>query len=129
MTEEQKKKCEKIYNLYKLDSRNSRLFTNIKESVKFILILMPIIPGSYLAKYGGRWIKITMLLAKVFNKNITKEEAEKIIDIFYKNQINPLYRNRIIIPIRILINQSNYRYIFWKIANYFDSNNKENNNK
>ena len=122
MTEEQKKKCEKIYNLYKLDSRNSGLFTNIKESVKFIL--MPIIPSSYLVKYGGRWIKITMLLAKVFNKNITKEEAEKIIDIFYKNQINPLYRNRIIIPIRILMNQSNYRYIFWKIANYFDSNNK-----
>ena len=121
MTEEQKKKCEKIYNLYKLDSRNSGLFTNIKESVKFIL--MPIIPSSYLVKYGGRWIKITMLLAKVFNKNITKEEAEKIIDIFYKNQINPLYRNRII------MNQSNYIYIFWKIANYFDSNNKENNNK
>ena len=85
---------------------------------------MPIIPSSYLVKYGGRWIKITMLLAKVFNKNITKEEAEKIIDIFYKNPINPLYRNRIIIPIRILMNQSNYRYIFWKIANYFDSNNK-----
>ena len=123
MTEEQKKKCEKIYNLYKLDSRNSGLFTNIKESVKFIL--MPIIPSSYLVKYGGRWIKITMLLAKVFNKNITKEEAEKIIDIFYKNQINPLYRNRIIIPIRILMNQSNYRYIFWKIANYFDSNNRK----
>ena len=83
MTEEQKKKCEKIYNLYKLDSRNSGLFTNIKESVKFIL--MPIIPSSYLVKYGGRWIKITMLLAKVFNKDITKEKADYIVDEIIKN--------------------------------------------
>lgn len=87
MTEEQKKKCEKIYNLYKLDSRNSGLFTNIKESVKFIL--MPIIPSSYLVKYGGRWIKITMLLAKVFNKNITKEEAEKLLIFFIKIKLIP----------------------------------------
>ena len=107
MTEEQKKKCEEIYNLH----------------IDFPLKIRPI----FLPKFG--WVKIAMLLAEVFNKNITKEEAEKIIDIFYKNQINPLYRNRIIIPIRILMNQSNYRYIFWKIANYFDSNNKENNNK
>lgn len=123
MTEEQKKKCEEIYKLYELNYRNSGIIKNI---AKFILISFGIMPVFYLNRYGSGWIKIAMLLSKVFNKNITKKEAEKIIDIFYKNQINPLYRNRIIIPIRILMNQSNYRYIFWKIANYFDEEQKNN---
>ncbi|WP_288622781.1 hypothetical protein [uncultured Brachyspira sp.] len=35
-------------------------------------------PVFYLNRYGSGWIKIAMLLAKVFNKNITKKEAKKI---------------------------------------------------
>jgi|GEM_PF-5813093 len=53
MTEEQKKKCEEIYNLYNFDFR-------------FLLIKK------------DEFIKITISLAKVFNRDITEEEAEKL---------------------------------------------------
>lgn len=58
MTEEQKKKCEEIYNLH----------------IDFPLKIRPI----FLPKFG--WVKIAMLLAEVFNKNISEEEAKEIFN-------------------------------------------------
>ncbi|WP_288680088.1 GTPase [uncultured Brachyspira sp.] len=86
MTEEQKKKCEEIYNLH-------------------IDLPLKIQPVLYLHK--DRWFKITILLAEVFNKNITEEEAEKIISInkVISGSTNPIKNNIA---------------TFWAIVNYFD---------
>ena len=82
MTEEQKKKCEEIYNLYNFDFR-------------FLLIKK------------DEFIKITISLAKVFNRDITEEEAEKIISInkVISGSTNPI---------------NNDIATFWAIVNYFD---------
>ena len=82
MTEEQKKKCEEIYNSYNFDFR-------------FLLIKK------------DEFIKITISLAKVFNKDITEEEAEKIISInkVISGSTNPI---------------NNDIATFWAIVNYFD---------
>ena len=107
MTEEQKKKCEEIYNL------NIDLPLKIK-------------PVLYLHKDG--WFKITILLAEVFNKNITEEEAGEIFDNIFNNigKMNCVKAKAILLPIGInLMSQSYYKDIFWKIANYFDNGNKE----
>ena len=106
MTEEQKKKCEEIYNLH----------------IDFPLKIRPI----FLPKFG--WVKIAMLLAEVFNKNITEEEAGEIFDNIFNNigKMNCVKAKAILLPIGINpISQSNYKDIFWKIANYFDNGNKE----
>lgn len=108
MTEEQKKKCEEIYNLH----------------IDFPLKIRPI----FLPKFG--WVKIAMLLAEVFNKNITEEEAGEIFDNIFndinKNGMNCVKAKAILLPIGINpISQSNYKDTFWKIANYFDNGNKE----
>ena len=87
MTEEQKIKCEEIYNSYNLNSRY------IVEKDEFI--------------------KITMLLAKVFNRDITEEEAEKIISI---NEA--IYVGANVIDININIET------FWNIVNYFEEQQK-----
>ena len=82
MTEEKKKKIEEIYNLYNFDFR-------------FLLIKK------------DEFIKITISLAKVFNKDITEEEAEKIISInkVISGSTNPI---------------NNDIATFWAIVNYFD---------
>ena len=82
MTEEQKKKIEEIYNLYNFDFR-------------FLLIKK------------DEFIKITISLAKVFNRDITEEEAEKIISInkVISGSVNPIKNNIA---------------TFWAIVNYFD---------
>ena len=108
MTEEQKKKREEIYNLH----------------IDFPLKIRPI----FLPKFG--WVKIAMLLAEVFNKNITEEEAGEIFDNIFndinKNGMNCVKAKAILLPIGINpISQSNYKDTFWKIANYFDNGNKE----
>lgn len=102
MTEKQKKKCEEIYNL------NIDLPLKIK-------------PVLYLHKDG--WFKITILLAEVFNKNITEEEAGEIFDNIFNNigEMNCVKAKAILLPIGInLMSQSYYKDIFWKIVNYFD---------
>ena len=106
MTEEQKKKCEEIYNLH----------------IDFPLKIRPI----FLPKFG--WVKIAMLLAEVFNKNITEEEAGEIFNNIFNNigKMNCVKAKAILLPIGINpISQSNYKDTFWKIANYFDNGNKE----
>lgn len=108
MTEEQKKKSEEIYNLH------------IDFPLKIRTIFLP--------KFG--WVKIAMLLAEVFNKNITEEEAGEIFDNIFndinKNGMNCVKAKAILLPIGINpISQSNYKDTFWKIANYFDNGNKE----
>ena len=82
MTEEMKKKIEEIYNLYNFDFR-------------FLLIKK------------DEFIKITISLAKVFNRDITEEEAEKIISInkVISGSVNPIKNNIA---------------TFWAIVNYFD---------
>ena len=82
MTEEKKKKIEEIYNLYSFDFR-------------FLLIKK------------DEFIKITISLAKVFNKDITEEEAEKIINInkVISGSANPIKNNIA---------------TFWAIVDYFD---------
>ena len=82
MTEEQKKKIEEIYNSYNFDFR-------------FLLIKK------------DEFIKITISLAKVFNRDITEEEAEKIISInkVISGSVNPIKNNIA---------------TFWEIVNYFD---------
>ena len=82
MTEEQKKKIEEIYNSYNFDFR-------------FLLIKK------------DEFIKITISLAKVFNKDITEEEAEKIISInkVISGNTNPI---------------NNDIATFWAIVDYFD---------
>ena len=82
MTEEQKKKIEEIYNSYNFDFR-------------FLLIKK------------DEFIKITISLAKVFNRDITEEEAEKIISInkVISGSVNPI---------------KNDIATFWAIVNYFD---------
>ncbi|TXJ35272.1 GTPase [Brachyspira aalborgi] len=82
MTEEKKKKIEEIYNLYNFDFR-------------FLLIKK------------DEFIKITISLAKVFNRDITEEEAEKIISInkVISGSANPI---------------NNDIATFWAIVNYFD---------
>ena len=109
MTEEQKKKIEEIYNLH----------------IDFPLKIRPI----FLPKFG--WVKIAMLLAEVFNKNITEEEAGEIFDNIFndinKNGMNCVKAKAILLPIGINpISQSNYKDTFWKIANYFDEEQKNN---
>ena len=106
MTEEQKKKCEEIYNLH-------------------IDLPLKIQPVLYLHK--DRWFKITILLAEVFNKNITEEEAGEIFDNIFNNigKMNCVKAKAILLPIVIsLMSQSDYKDIFWKIANYFDNGNQ-----
>ena len=98
MTEKQYKKCEEISNLYK----NSGL---LKELILRTRIFEPVF---YL-----RWIKITMLLAKVFNKNITKKEAKEIV-ININNNVGALF------TVDMLINLTFNSFIFWGIANYLD---------
>ena len=99
MTEKQYKKCEEIIsNLYK----NSGL---LKEVILMTRIFKPVF---YL-----RWIKITMLLAKVFNKNITKKEAKEIV-ININNNVGALF------TVDMLINLKINAFIFWGIANYLD---------
>lgn len=69
-----------------------------------------------------------MLLAEVFNKNITEEEAGEIFDNIFNNigKMNCVKAKAILLPIGINpISQSNYKDTFWKIANYFDNGNKE----
>ena len=107
MTEEQKKKCKEIYKLYALNYRNSGI---IKGVAKFILISCGIMPLFYLDRYGGRWIKIAMLLAKVFNRDITKKEAKEICNAAF------IYTFR---------DALGFDGMFWEIANYFDNGNKE----
>ena len=102
MTEEQKKKCEEIYKLYALNYRNSGI---IKGVAKFILISCGIMPLFYLDRYGGRWIKIAMLLAKVFNRDITKKEAKEICNAAF---------------IYTFHDALGFDGMFWKIVNYFD---------
>ena len=82
MTEEQKKKIEEIYNSYNFDFR-------------FLLIKK------------DEFIEITISLAKVFNRDITEEEAEKIISInkVISGNTNPI---------------NNDIATFWAIVNYFD---------
>ena len=82
MTEEQKKKIEEIYNSYNFDFR-------------FLLIKK------------DEFIKITISLAKVFNRDVTEEEAEKIISInkVISGSANPIKNNIA---------------TFWAIVNYFD---------
>ena len=102
MTEEQKKKCKEIYKLYALDYKNSGI---IKGVAKFILISFGIMPVFYLNRYGSVWIKIAMLLAKVFNRDITKKEAKEICNAAF------IYTFR---------DALGFNGMFWKIVNYFD---------
>lgn len=85
MTEEQKKKCKEIIDF--------ELFVKAynKSSVGSIIITM------------------TISLAKVFNKDITEEEAKEIFDNIWEYKCcssNPL---------------NVYYYTFWGIADYFDN--------
>ena len=132
MTEEQKKKCEEIYKLYELNYRNSGIIKNI---AKFILISFGIMPVFYLNRYGSGWIKIAMLLAKVFNKNITKKEAKKICNrVFISILHAPLKFGKVpalliaFMPFLVFIpifskfsNLFEFDCMFWSIANYFDN--------
>ena len=99
MTEEQKKKCEEIYNLY------------IDLSLKI--------------RHEDRWVKIAMLLAEVFNKDITEEEAEKILNNIYNNIYEMSEIHILVAPIQLLVAPNT---IFCEIVNYFDNDNKENKN-
>ena len=100
MTEEQKKKCEEIYLHFSIIS---------------------IVPISYQKNlYKDALIKSVISLAKVFNRDITEKEAKEIID----NNIGKNIMNSVISSIPILRNQS-YKDIFWKIANYFDEEQKK----
>ena len=83
MTEEQKKKCYEIYDLY---SRN------IVDSKG---IIEPVIS-----------------LAKVFNKEITEEEAKEIFHNIFKEACNKNMVMNLYMP---------YHTTFWEIANYFDN--------
>ena len=109
MTEEEKKKCEKIINSYIGD--NEELY------------------NPYLPKDKYKNIEVSITLAKeVFNKEITEEEAGEIFDNIFNNigKMNCVKAKAILLPIGINpISQSNYKDIFWKIANYFDNGNKE----
>ena len=86
MTEEQKKKCEEIYNSCNFDFR-------------------------FLLMKKDEFIKITISLAKVFNRDITEKEAEKIINI-----------NKVIFGSANPIN--NDIDTFWNIVNYFEEQQK-----
>ena len=107
MTEEQYKECKEIYNSYNFDFR-------------FLLIKK------------DEFIEITISLAKVFNSGIiTEEEAGEIFDNIFndinKNGMNCVKAKAILLPIGINpISQSNYKDTFWKIANYFDEEQKNN---
>ena len=123
MTEEQKKKCEEIYNLL-IDS------------------YLKVIPGCsfyYSNKY--EWIKITMLLAEVFNKKITEEKAEEISNNIYSNIYRMTEISMRAVPVEPLVAPNTIFWEIvdyfgkghWEIANYFDKhfdndNNKENEN-
>lgn len=83
MTEEQKKKCYEIYDLY---SRN------IVDSKG---IIEPVIS-----------------LAKVFNIDITEEEAKEIFHNIFKEACNKNMVMNLYMP---------YHTTFWEIADYFDN--------
>ena len=84
MTEEQYKECKEIYNSYNFDFR-------------FLLIKK------------DDFIEITISLAKVFNKDITEEEAKEIAK-------NSLEENSIV----RVTGDVCFVFTFWGIANYFD---------
>lgn len=88
MTEEEKKKCEKIINSY--IGYNEELY------------------NPYLPKDKYKNIEVSITLAKeVFNKDITEEEAEKILG--YDRM------NCVIVPFGILMKD-----VFWRTAYLFD---------
>ena len=116
MTEEQKKKCDEIYKLYALKyiNRGFGLFW-IMDIFRCILILLGY-PNNRLFMQSKFYIKLTVSLAKVFNRDITKKEAKEIC-----NEVNNIINSLFAIP--------TFKHIFWSIANYFDNdNNKENEN-
>lgn len=122
MIEEQNRKCEEIINDYKIKLGEVDIsllinpFSSIFQSVH---------------QYAVENITyMTISLAKVFNKDITEEEAGEIFDNIFndinKNGMNCVKAKAILLPIGINpISQSNYKDTFWKIANYFDNGNKE----
>ena len=136
MTEEQKKKCEEIYKLYELNYRNSGIIKNI---AKFILISFRIMPVFYLNRYGSGWIKIAMLLAKVFNIDITKKRSKKICNRVFKSILHAHLKFSKVpalliafMPFLVFIpifskfsNLFEFDCMFWSIANYFDNANND----
>ena len=82
MTEEQKKKCKEIYDLY---------IHNIEDSKGII--------------------EYVISLAKVFNKDITEEEAKEIHYNIFKEACASNVVMNLYMP---------YITTFWGIANYFD---------
>ena len=58
------------------------------------------------------FIKITISLAKVFNKEITEEEAKEIFHNIFKEACNKNMVMNLYMP---------YHTTFWEIADYFDN--------
>ena len=171
MTEEQKNKCEEIINLaeekYNKDFEEintlhfgiyaeypnpipimfergfiglpffeSQFTTNKELYMKWLIFLSK---SNYIA--GENIIDLTVALSEIFNKNMTKEESEKLL--FIKNYIEKENIETYSLPTHnyfasekfrniahFNINNNEYNSIFkqvcWAIANYFDG--KENNN-
>ena len=172
MTEEQNKKCEEIINSceekYNKDFEEintlhfgiyaeypnpipimfergfiglpffeSQFTTNKELYMKWLIFLSK---SNYIA--GENIIDLTVALSEIFNKNMTKEESEKLL--FIKNYIEKENIETYSLPTHnyfasekfrniahFNINNNEYNSIFkqvaWAIANYF--NGKENNNK
>ena len=172
MTEEQKRKCEEIINSYEerykkdFEKINTLGFHIDGQHTSPIVRMFGIIVGGisafefefgqsedYLNEYsefllksnniaGENIIDLTVALSEVFNINMTKEEAEKLL--FIKNYIEKENIETYSLPTHnyfasekfrniahFNINNNEYNSIFkqvgWAIANYF--NGKENNNK
>ena len=88
MTEEEKKKCEKIINSY--IGYNEELY------------------NPYLPKDKYKHIEVSITLAKeVFNKDITEEEAEKILGYDRMNCV-------------ILVSYISIKNVFWNTAYILD---------
>ena len=158
MTEEQKNKCEEIINSYKekyekeFEEINTLDFSIDGEYTSPILRIFGFKPmglsffefqfqteASYMkwliflekSHYiaGENIIDLTVSLSEVFNKNITKEEAEKLL--FVKSNIeeelNHYFASK---EFRNIMDIFEYRYntaienIGWAIANYFDKRKK-----
>ena len=115
MTEEQRKQCEKIIGLrlfiIKVDAFSANLYCHTSDH------------------YDKRTIDLIISLAKVFNKDITKENAFYIINEILKIDYYKLYtqfNNEL-----YKAHNEGYRAdegviksMCWAIANYFDNENK-----
>ena len=129
MTEEQYKKCEEIYNLYIRDIWHISEGKGVLETIIYCLKLFNEKEEEYKkyeekckkckedirnicrsSEYKG--IETTIYLAKVFNKEITEEEAEEIFTNIYDKKKDINY-------IGVAEYVGLHRDTFWRIANYF----------